>query len=370
MKKKTSNYGLEKSNALKKIAAPRLDYLPPMPKRYHPRIGLIGCGGISQHHLIAYRKAGWDVVAMADSNREHALTRRNEFYPKAAIYTDHRKMLSECELEVVDIATHPNVRPALVRDALLSGCHVLSQKPFVLDLKEGRKLVELAERKGLRLAVNQNGRWAPYFSYMRRAVQAGLLGTMQTVDVRINWDHTWTQGTAFEKIHHLVLYDFAIHWFDIVSCFFGERKATRVWASAVKALDQTVAPPFLAHVAVEYPNGLATLSFNAHSKFGGNESTTLVGSAGTIQCDGPSCKCENLRLFTAKGIAAPKLKGSWFPDGFIGSMGELLCAIEEKREPENSARNNLKSLELCFAALDSADTGQPRFPGKVGGVKK
>ena len=46
-------------------------------------------------------------------------------------------------------------------------------------------------------------------------------------------------------------------------------------------------------------------------------------------------------------------------------MGELLCAIEEDREPSNSARNHLKSLELCFAALKSADTGKIIKPGQV-----
>ena len=126
--------------------------------------------------------------------------------------------------------------------------------------------------------MNQNGRWAPYFSYLRRAVQAGVIGDIQTADLRMNWDHTWTRGTEFEKVHHLILYDFAIHWFDMVTCFFGDRQAKRVFASAVKTIGQVIAPPFLAHAAIEYPNGLATLSFNAHSKFGGNESTTLVGS--------------------------------------------------------------------------------------------
>ena len=38
-------------------------------------------------------------------------------------------------------------------------------------------------------------------------------------------------------------------------------------------------------------------------------------------------------------------------------MGELLCAIEENREPDNSAANNLRSLEVCMAALRSADEG-------------
>lgn len=369
-KKKSSGYGLPKTAAAKTFVAPKLDYLPPMPKKYRPRIGLIGCGGISQYHLKGYREAGWNVIALSDIKEEKAAARRDEFYPKVAVFTDYRRMLAETELDVVDIATHPDVRGPIIRDSLLAGCHVLSQKPFVLDLAEGRKLVELAERKKLRLAVNQNGRWAPYFSYLRRAVQSGLIGNLQTVDMRINWDHTWTRGTPFEKVHHLILYDFAIHWFDMVTCFFGGRTAKRVWASAVHAPDQDMKPPFLAHVAVEYPNGLATLSFNAHSKFGANESTTLVGSTGTINSDGPLCAGNQIRIYTDKGVATPKLTGSWFPDGFRGAMGELLCAIEEKREPENSARANLKSLELCFAALASADSGQPKTPGKVRAVEK
>ena len=42
--------------------------------------------------------------------------------------------------------------------ALEAGKHVLSQKPFVLDLDDGQELVDLADRNGLKLAVNQNGR--------------------------------------------------------------------------------------------------------------------------------------------------------------------------------------------------------------------
>ena len=63
----------------------------------------------------------------------------------------------------------------------------------------------------------------------------------------------------------------------------------------------------------------------------------------------------------------PKIpvKGCWFPDGFHGAMGELLRAIEEDREPTNSARDNLRSLELCFAAVASAEIRRPVDPGTV-----
>jgi len=59
------------------------------------------------------------------------------------------------------------------------------------------------------------------------------------------------------------------------------------------------------------------------------------------------------------------LEGKWFPDGFRGTLGEFLRSIEEKREPSIGARDNLRSLELCFAALASADTGKPIKPGQA-----
>ncbi len=46
-------------------------------------------------------------------------------------------------------------------------------------------------------------------------------------------------------------------------------------------------------------------------------------------------------------------------------MAELICAIDEDREPSNSGRDNLESLGLCFAALASADAGKPVVPGTV-----
>lgn len=47
-------------------------------------------------------------------------------------------------------------------------------------------------------------------------------------------------------------------------------------------------------------------------------------------------------------------------------MAELLWAVEEDHQPVHSARENLRSLALCFAALASADEGGlPKRPGEV-----
>src|SRR4051812_5249964 len=99
------NYDL-KATAAATIAAPPLQYEPPMPARYRPKLGLIGCGGISSHHLAAYRDAGWEVAALYSRTRAKAEQRRAEFFPDARVCESVAELLSVPGLEVVDIATH------------------------------------------------------------------------------------------------------------------------------------------------------------------------------------------------------------------------------------------------------------------------
>lgn len=141
-----------------RVEAPDLPYRPQDPRRYSPGIGMIGCGAITKHHLLAYHAAGYSIVAFCDLDLERAAARRDEYYPQAAIYSDYRKLLRRDDVEVVDITTHPPQRVGLIRAALMAGKHVLSQKPFVLDLDVGERLADLADERGVLLAINQNGR--------------------------------------------------------------------------------------------------------------------------------------------------------------------------------------------------------------------
>jgi predicted dehydrogenase len=266
---------------------------------------------------------------------------------------------------VVDLAAHPKAREEIIEASLLAGKHVLSQKPFVLDLDFGRRMVALADRQRVKLAVNQNGRWAPHFRYIHQAIRAGLLGRVAAAHLSVHWDHSWVKGTEFEKIKHLVLYDFAIHWFDILTCFLGERPARRVYASTARSPGQKVKPPLLAQAVVEYDGAQASLVFDADTHFGAEDRTYVTGNAGTITAAGPDLKRQKVVLTTADGRGSPRLSGCWFSDGFHGTMAELLSGIEEDREPTNSARNNLDSLALCFAAVASADRNKPVVPGTV-----
>jgi len=364
-----TNYALQSKSSGTALKLPDLDYRPARTDHYQPKIGLIGCGGISAEHLKAYRNAGFEVVAFADQQPEKATQRRDEFYPDAKVYPDSASLLSQADIDIVDITTHPQDREGLIEDALRADKHVLSQKPFVTDLEVGRRLCQLADEKNRLLAVNQNGRWAPWVSWMRAAIAEGLIGEVASVDALIAWDHTWVKGTHFENFPSLVLYDFAIHWFDMLHCYTRGQRALEVYATTTHAPGQNVQPPLLAQVSVQLEHCQATLAFRGSSLWGPVNQTHITGSQGTLHSQGEGLEEQTITVSCEEGQGSPQLEGSWFPGGFDGAMSELIFSIDQQRQPTNSGRDNLAALEFCFAAIRSAESGKPVAVGEVSRLK-
>ncbi len=361
MSKYKNDYGLSPEKSFEKIAAPSIQYLPSKPKNYNPKIALIGTGGISEYHLKAYQKCGFQVTALANRTLEKAKTLRDKYFPEASVHKNYQEILKVDEIEVIDVTPHPSDRLPILYDCLNAGKHVLSQKPFVLDIEDGKKLADLADKKGIKIAINQNGRWAPHFSYMRNAIGQGLIGEVTSLDFSLQWDQTWIMGIPnFEKMDNLILFDFAIHWFDITACMIQDKKPIRIYSSTTRHAKQLFQPPALASVIIDYPETQVRMSFNAHCTKGEKDSTTIIGTEGSLRSHGPGLNDQpKMEIHLQNGSTHIPLQGSWFESGFQGTMCELLCSIEENRNPYHSARNNLKTLELCFAADNSVKLGKP-----------
>jgi predicted dehydrogenase len=358
-----------RSGPVPQIAAPDLPYRPPAPRGPVPKIGLIGAGGIAASHLDAYRSAGWPVTVICSRTRAKAEAKRDLYFPCARITEDWREVLGDPEIGVVDITPHPADRIPIIEAALRAGKHVLSQKPFVLDLATGERLVALAETRGVKLAVNQNGRWAPHHAWMRAAVRQGLVGQVRDVSIAIHWDHGWIAGTPFEADPDVILFDFGVHWFDFLASIAGDRIVS-VFATTAMAKGQGARAPLLAQALVRMAGGQASLTFAGAVPHGSRDRTFIAGSTGSLESIGPDLGEQRVTLTTGEGRAMPALHGTWFNDGFRGAMGELLSAIEEEREPENGARANLKSLAIVFAAVASARSGREMRVGAVTSLKE
>jgi len=340
-----------------------LDYRPSFPEDYRPGIGIVGCGGIVRTaHLPGYRRYGQRVVGVYDVLPEATEGVREQFGVET-VFGELDELLGNPEIEIVDIATHPIVRPALVRQALAAGKHVLAQKPFAADLQTARELVEEGERLGLRIAVNQNGRWAPAWRAATLLVEQGAIGDVVAVTHLYHHNYGFTLGTVFDEIEHLVLYDYSIHWFDITRCWLEGKTVAAVRAREYRTPNQ---PPeskaaWGAWATIEYEDGSSGMirgvgcaeTSRPHKPF------WIHGSLGTIRGavlgSGPTLGSEWLELERDSRTTRFELDGSWHTDGFAGALGELVTAVAEEREPYNSARHNLLSLELTLAACKSAE---------------
>ena len=342
-----------KSSSSKLIKAPNIEYKPPTTKSYNPNIAIVGTGGISSTHLAAYKKAKYKVKVLYNRTLSKAKKLRDIYFPKADITNNFNDILNNKKIEILDITLHPEERAEFIKKGILAGKHILSQKPFVNNLKIGNKLVKLAKNNYVKIAINQNGRWAPHLAYIREAVKNNLIGEVISCHTSIQWNHSWIKNTEFENIYDLILYDFGIHWFDFLTSIVGNRIIS-VFASQNIAINQTVKPPLLSQCLVQLNKGQASLIFDGFTNFGAQDRTIITGTKGTIISEGPDLGRQKVEIHTGKGKSSPKLKGSWFNDGFHGTMGELLSSIEEKRTPINNAEDNLLSLKLTFAALESS----------------
>jgi predicted dehydrogenase len=345
-------------------------YLPRDDEGSTPRIGMIGCGGISSMHLAAYRAAGYQVVALCDIDLARAQARRDEFFPDADVYDSAESLLSRDDIEIVDLATHVDVRPALVAAALLHGKHVLSQKPFVRALAEGDHLIALAAEHGLHLSVNQNGRWAPHFAYLLSAVRSGLIGTVTSADFAVYWPHDvdFQDHPIFAEMHDLVLYDFGIHWFDVIARLFAGRESTRVTSTLGRTDGQLIPAPTSATALIDYDGAQASVLFRAASHFDNFGSYRVQGTHGVISHQGASLGGTTVTLHTAAGTRVVELEGDWWSNGMHGTMSELIKAVHSGVPAENTAANSLDGLRLCFAAIQSSRSGSPIDPRTIGGL--
>jgi predicted dehydrogenase len=335
-----------------------LAYAPRFPEGYRPGIGVIGCGGIVRSaHLPAYRKYGLNVAGVYDIRPEAAAAAREEFgLPQA--YASLEALLEDPAVEVVDIATHPDQRVPLMRRALAAGKHILAQKPLGLSVAEARAAVEEAEQRGLAVAVNQNGRWAPAWRIATLLVEQGAVGAVTAVTHVYDMKFGWIPGTVFDELAHFAIYDYSVHWIDITRCWMEQKPIAGVRARDYRTPNQPAngKTPWGMWVEFSYADGSSALIRGvgcAETRRGGHP-FWIHGSEGTIR--GNVLGAEDfVELERAGTTVRYKLEGAWFPDGFGGTIGELLCAIAERRAPSNSARHNLLSLQMTLAACESAD---------------
>lgn len=345
----------------------QLDIHAALPQRRDFRIGVLGSGFIvSDCHLVAYRKAGFNPVAIASrtrANAEKTAARHNI----AKVCDTYEQLLDDPSIEVLDIAVPPNAQLALIKAACARRTvkGILAQKPLGMDYAEAVEAVRLCQAAGIVLAVNQNMRYDPSVRAAKSLLVDGALGepVLATIDMRAI-PH-WMPWQA--ELGWVTLRIMSIHHLDCFRHWFGEPE--RIFCS-VRTDPRTKFPHAdgIATYILEYANGLRCVgiddTWTGPAKEGCASDVRIqwriegldglaIGDIGW--CQNPYTTPSTMR-YACKGDAQfhePRWTESWFPDAFIGTMAQLLVALEQGTEPAIGGRDNLKTMALVEAAYRS-----------------
>ena len=325
------------------------------------RIGVIGAGGIVRaSHLPAYKSVGWDVVRIASRTKEAAKAAADEFGILAAS-ADFGDVIADESVEVVDISLPPHLQREVAEAAFAAGKHVLIQKPMATTLDEAEAIVEAAEQSGLKLAVNQNGRWDPAIRACRELVTRGVFGPLVTASFELRtrqpWQAFWEDAEHYPR---LMMLGMSIHHLDQFRYLFGD--PIEVTAVTSTYPGQPWAGDSIAQYSLRYESGLLAVGFD--DGFPWTRDWTVdyriegLDAIARGDIGWPTGGYSTLEYTTRErpdSWVRPAFSRKWFPDAFVGTMGELFRAIETGDEPSISGRDNLDTMRLVEAAYRSAE---------------
>lgn len=147
-------------------------------------IAMIGYGGIGRVHAMAYRDIPFHYGLPADSfNLIGVATSRSDTAQKAAAEigcgvwtTDYRELLARDDVDMVDCTVPNHMHEEVVVAAAQAGKHIYCEKPLAMDVAQGRRMVEAAEKAGVKTQMTFNFRFIPAIIRARQLIEAGFLG--------------------------------------------------------------------------------------------------------------------------------------------------------------------------------------------------
>ncbi len=161
------------------------------------RVGLIGCGNISDIYLTnAPRFRDIAVVACADLNPA-AAQRQGGRYNIGARTVE--ALLASADLDIILNLTVPDAHAEVSLAALAAGKHVYSEKPLATTLADGVRIVASARERGLRVGAAPDTVLGPGVQEARRLIDAGAIGrpVMGVATVLSHGMEHWHPNPAF-----------------------------------------------------------------------------------------------------------------------------------------------------------------------------
>ena len=338
-----------------------------MPKTY--RGGMVGAGFWSERQL-----RGWagventSITALCDRHPD----RRQPVMDKFGIphgFNNFTTMLNEMDLDFVDICVRPYSHALLIKEAVEHGVPVLCQKPFCTSLEEAREVVDLCKKSGVRLMINENFRWEPWYRKAKELLDSGALGEPFLARHQFRNRLTIPQfkyGQAyFAEMPRLLAYEMGPHYLDTFRFLFGEPDS--IFARMHSVSPHMVGEDVLA-IVLSYSNLTCLIHTSWASvrvpgvdipeekyedlvpqllEIDGTEGTLVVKSDASMHLFGDRGHHQQWQFSTAV-----------MEQGILNTQQHFIDCLESGIEFDTSGEYNLKTMSLVYACYDSANEGR------------
>jgi predicted dehydrogenase len=330
---------------------------------------LIGCGYVSPFHL-----EGWSrvpdarIVALCDVDRDR-LERASRRVPEVRCYTEAAKLFDhEPVLDFVEICTHPDSHVELVGLAARHGAHILCQKPAASERPDFLAMIEACTAAGVRLMIHENWRFRPWYRALSAEIESGLIG--RPVRLRIAHHDTralrpdgLAQQPYLATMRRLILMDMGCHLVDTARYLLGEIRS--VTATIGRFGQQTVGEN-VAMLSLSFADGAlgwldlswCTPPEGARPEWAlnstvleGTEGTVRVLTDGSIEWTSPDGRRER------RPVPLPPAD-EIYVDGYAATQRHFIEGLLAGAEHETRASDNLKTMDVIWAAYRSAEEGR------------
>lgn len=142
----------------------------------HYRIGIIGLGGMGNHHAEAVQlEENCELVGGAEIDPSRAEAWGNRFGIEA-IYDNYEKMMDELLPDIVIVSTQAPMHSTPTIAAAKRGIHVFCEKPIALNLIQADEMVDTCDRLGVKFSINHIKRASPYNQHVLSLIEKGEIG--------------------------------------------------------------------------------------------------------------------------------------------------------------------------------------------------
>jgi predicted dehydrogenase len=330
---------------------------------------LIGCGYVSQFHLAAWPTVpGARIIALCDADRRR-LHRAARMMPDARVYVDAAELLNrEPDLDFVEICTGPESHQPLVELAAGRGMHVLCQKPAAVSRPEFLAMMNACTTAGVRLMIHENWRFRPWYRALRAEIEAGTVGRPIRLriahhDARALRPDGPAQQPYLGEMRWLILMDVGCHLVDAARYLMGE--VDSVSATVGRFGCWTVGED-VAMLALAFAGGTLgwlDTSWCTPAEGGRPEwalnPTAVEGTAGTLRVL-PDGWLEWIGLDGRRERRPVSLPPDdrVYVDGYAAVQRHFIEGLLTGAAHETSAADNLKTMDVIWAAYRSAEEGR------------